>query len=822
MSNNYTPDLVPLQPGEIARADDVNDRYENTVQGFDRLPTPKDGEQGFSAPVPVGTPISADHATTKDWVETSMTSQVNQAATSASNAQTSATNAALSESAAATSESNASASEAAASASESASATSESNAETSASNAATSESNASSAQTAAEFARDQALGYRDNAATSASNASTSETNAANSASAASTSAGNAAGSETLAQQWATNPEDSIVTAGQYSAFHWAQKAEDFALSAVQEAPIDGSQYARSNGGWVVTSAEDNRISATQISNWDTAFSWGDHAAENYPQQLEPTNLTSANDLGTGSTTTLTDGWYQWGSSLPAQAPAAYGTMLQNTENQPIQLAVTYGGTSNRVDLYGRRRTSSTWDSTWTKFWNSVDFSSTDISNWNTAFGWGNHASAGYAPASTTLTTNTTQNITSPKEFQDDVELRFGNGADFRIDHNSNGHTYFRNYNHAAGNIYFQGEDAEGSNTALIYMYTNLSRTYVALFENGAEKLRTTSSGVSVTGTVTATTFSGNATSATDCSRIPLATGNYGTIKVNDDRGVTWAGYAIRDDWVLMSNGANDCGIYNDTDNEWMTRWHRNAQTEIHHNGAVKLATTSTGIAVTGTATGTFSGAHIINASSTLSNDLVVPSANRNRGVFGTYDSTKTQHIWSMGTAYRNNSAGASFGNLYGAAYVHPNAGLGSFAGGHQLAWCQNGSATSAIGSNVWTSGNVTAYSDIRVKTNIEVIPNALEKVCSVSGYTFDRTDHSLDVDGDDVIPKRQTGVIAQEILEILPEAVVGGPTENDPDGHYSVAYGNLAGLLIEAIKELNQKVEALEARLAEQSQTERN
>ena len=49
---------------------------------------------------------------------------------------------------------------------------------------------------------------------------------------------------------------------------------------------------------------------------------------------------------------------------------------------------------------------------------------------------------------------------------------------------------------------------------------------------------------------------------------------------------------------------------------------------------------------------------------------------------------------------------------------------------------------------------------------------------------------------------RQTGVIAQEVLAVLPEAVIG--TEED---HYSVAYGNMVGLLIEAIKEQNVLIE---------------
>ena len=94
------------------------------------------------------------------------------------------------------------------------------------------------------------------------------------------------------------------------------------------------------------------------------------------------------------------------------------------------------------------------------------------------------------------------------------------------------------------------------------------------------------------------------------------------------------------------------------------------------------------------------------------------------------------------------------------------------------------------------AGNITAYSDIRIKENIKVIPNALDKVIKLSGYTFDRTDEDT---------PRQTGVIAQEVQAVLPEAVT-----EDKDGKLSVAYGNMVGLLIESIKELEARVKELE------------
>ena len=94
--------------------------------------------------------------------------------------------------------------------------------------------------------------------------------------------------------------------------------------------------------------------------------------------------------------------------------------------------------------------------------------------------------------------------------------------------------------------------------------------------------------------------------------------------------------------------------------------------------------------------------------------------------------------------------------------------------------------------------NVTVSSYIRLKSNIETIDNALDKVKTMRGVYFDKHDTEN---------KRSVGVIAQEMQEIIPEAVV---TDNTEDKYLSVAYGNLVGVLIEAVKELSDKVEKLE------------
>jgi len=67
------------------------------------------------------------------------------------------------------------------------------------------------------------------------------------------------------------------------------------------------------------------------------------------------------------------------------------------------------------------------------------------------------------------------------------------------------------------------------------------------------------------------------------------TGSYGSIKVEGESN-GWAGYAIRDNWIFMANGAERAGIYNDTDNEWSLQIYRNGGVDLYHNGTVEFQT----------------------------------------------------------------------------------------------------------------------------------------------------------------------------------------------------------------------------------------
>ena len=106
--------------------------------------------------------------------------------------------------------------------------------------------------------------------------------------------------------------------------------------------------------------------------------------------------------------------------------------------------------------------------------------------------------------------------------------------------------------------------------------------------------------------------------------------------------------------------------------------------------------------------------------------------------------------------------------------------------------------------NLVASGNITAYgspSDIKLKENIEVIDNALDKVKQLKGITYD-----LKSDGN-----RLTGLVAQDLEKVLPEAVYTAKNLEDEE-HLAIRYGNTVGLLVEAIKELEARVKELEGK----------
>jgi hypothetical protein len=189
-------------------------------------------------------------------------------------------------------------------------------------------------------------------------------------------------------------------------------------------------------------------------------------------------------------------------------------------------------------------------------------------------------------------------------------------------------------------------------------------------------------------------------------------------------------------------------------------------------------------AITSGSYGSFSASGTYNGYAGIAFPDVAVTLMANQGASGFYFNNNT---WGM---YCSN-AGSVYASLYydisnTAYYVDP------------------ASTTSLnvlnVAGAIVAGGNITAYSDIRIKANVETIPDALDKLDQIRGVTYTRTDL-------DDKEQRYAGVIAQEIEAVLPEAV------RDLGNIKAVDYNATIALLIQAVKELQTEVETVKSRL---------
>jgi hypothetical protein len=103
-----------------------------------------------------------------------------------------------------------------------------------------------------------------------------------------------------------------------------------------------------------------------------------------------------------------------------------------------------------------------------------------------------------------------------------------------------------------------------------------------------------------------------------------------------------------------------------------------------------------------------------------------------------------------------------------------------------------------INNNLQVNGLFTNPSDSNIKTNINRISGALDKISQISGYTFNMIHNN----------NKSTGLIAQEVNNILPEVV-----SKDENGIYGIAYGNMMGLIVESIKELKSEINSIKIKI---------
>ena len=280
------------------------------------------------------------------------------------------------------------------------------------------------------------------------------------------------------------------------------------------------------------------------------------------------------------------------------------------------------------------------------------------------------------------------------------------------------------------------------------------------------------------------------------------------IAADDDLQLTHSG-SVGD--ITCSTGALDINagtvnIKDEASSETMASFVSDGAVTLNHDNTARLATSSAGVAVTGTLS--VSGTSAFTGKITSNNGIDIDNINIDGTTIALSSGDLTidvaadiildaggEHILFKddGTQWGQIEGGSQNFNISSSISDKDIIFFGNDGGSTVTALTLDMSAAGAatFNSSVTAGGDVTAFSDMRIKHDIETIEGALAKVSDMRGVYFKRNNGEAG-----------TGVIAQEIENILPEVV--------KDGEYkSVAYGNMVGILIEAIKELKAEVEKL-------------
>ena len=188
---------------------------------------------------------------------------------------------------------------------------------------------------------------------------------------------------------------------------------------------------------------------------------------------------------------------------------------------------------------------------------------------------------------------------------------------------------------------------------------------------------------------------------------------------------------------------------------------------------------------------------VADASESTSGKMTAADKTKLNAIEPSADVTDATNVAAAGASMKTSTETISGTKTFSALTTISNTTDSSSASGANGALRTGGGASVAkklyVGSTITGSADVIAYSDKRLKKNIKTLDG--KKVLEMRGVSFERSDSG----------KQSSGVIAQEMEKVAPELVID-------DGSYKgVAYGNVVGYLIEAIKDQQKQIDELKA-----------
>lgn len=513
--------------------------------------------------------------------------------------------------------------------------------------------------------------------------------------------------------WANN-EDTAVTADGHMAFDLNDTAAGATLGTYGS--TDPSGWYFYSGGNVGRFWTDEHFTGTHVSNWQTAYGWGDHSSAGY--------LTSHQDISGKLNTS--GGTLTGNLTVNARLDIGNGTggdheiRIYKGDNDVSDHIQFYNGTT-RVGEIGCQ--DNTWlrinqvtakniytpryiradngfyvDGTTKGINGSGNFiggtitgaSDANVSNWDTAYSWGNHASAGYVTANSTVIVD--KSAGGDWRFKSSGQIQSSSGSADALE------VYADNTNDAFMTFHISGDHA-----------TNLG------LDGGTNRL-------GYGGWSTGNNFY-KFYSTQDFPDVARGiTGQYGSFEIDGGATGGWEGYSIGGRAVFMHDNGTVSGLYNDVNNHWILKGTHNGRTDLMYAGSTKGYTYSSGWRVTG---------------------------------------------------------------------------------------------------NLLATSDVYAYySDRRLKDVVGAIERPLESIGAIETFYYTHNDKARELGYEG--SERQVGVSAQSVKAVLPEVIGRAPIDDDGEGgsvtgedYMTVKYERIVPLLIEGIKELTAELESVKTELRE-------